>query len=701
MKYFKTIHIGLLLMALSFHAAAAPFKSCPSKAFLIQDSVAQMYGVNLVTGQYSLLSSNIGTSNKINGVGFNSHDNFIYGWGYEWGTLVRIGSDYKAEPLTVSNKPNTNFYVGDIGLNENAYYVYRSGSSFGLYKISLDESDEDYLVANQIIDGSSLSLTIFDMAFHPTNGFAYSVDKNGTLFRINVNDGSANSLGNVGVSGTFGAVYFDVNGRFYISRNHDGQIFRIDITTATPTAELFAYGPSSSNNDGARCAIAPIVDDSIPPTTDFGDAPDSYGTSLDKNGARHGVSDNYLGNTVDAEYDAYVYPLSDELTANDEDGVNFITVFEAGLDSLVQVKVNGSGYLNIWVDWDQSGQFEADEQTVYDRWMTTGTETLLVETPLDVEPGTTWARVRFSSTPGVSATGGVADGEVEDYQVLVLNPGYSLVLNNPYFLAFEDNWPEKGDYDFNDVVIRLDSSLIVTSNNLVKQLNLEGDLKAMGASYHNGFAIQLQGVTNNEIDQALIRFEINGQTSSAALLEHGTTYTVLKISDDLWKHVKPDTSCWFYKTQPGCSSSSTFRFSVKIPFITGVPVNNFPNAPFNPFIFATPDTDHGSMFSENPGRGLEIHLKNKPPTSLANNTYFGELDDDSDPYSGLYYQTSNGLPWGLAINAGYSENWFHPLEWVSILKAYPEFENYATSGGIENPAWFRNNNAASAKTYSY
>ena len=701
MKYFKTIHIGLLLMALSFHAAAAPFKSCPSKAFLIQDSVAQMYGVNLVTGQYSLLSSNIGTSNKINGVGFNSHDNFIYGWGYEWGMLVRIGNDYKAEPLTVSNKPNTNFYVGDIGLNENAYYVYRSGSSFGLYKISLDESDEDYLVANQIIDGSSLSLTIFDMAFHPTNGFAYSVDKNGTLFRINVNDGSANSLGNVGVSGTFGAVYFDVNGRFYISRNHDGQIFRIDITTATPTAELFAYGPSSSNNDGARCAIAPIVDDSIPPTTDFGDAPDSYGTSLDKNGARHGVSDNYLGNTVDAEYDAYVYPLSDELTANDEDGVNFITVFEAGLDSLVQVKVNGSGYLNIWVDWDQSGQFEADEQTVYDRWMTTGTETLLVETPLDVEPGTTWARVRFSSTPGVSATGGVADGEVEDYQVLVVNPGYSLVLNNPYFLAFEDNWPEKGDYDFNDVVIRIDSSLIVTSDNLVKQLNIEGELKAIGASFRNGFAIQLQGVTNNEIDQALIRFEINGQTSSAALLEHGTTYTVLKISDDLWKHVKPDTSCWFYKTQPGCSSSSTFRFSVKIPFITGVPVNNFPNAPFNPFIFATPDTDHGSMFSENPGRGLEIHLKNKPPTSLANNTYFGELDDDSDPYSGLYYQTSNGLPWGLAINAGYSENWFHPLEWVSILKAYPEFENYATSGGIENPAWFRNNNAASAKTYSY
>ena len=142
MKYFKKFHIGLLLIALSFQAEAEPFISCPSKAFLIQDSVAQMYGVNLVTGNYSLLSSDLGTSSKINGVGFNVHDNYIYGWGYEWGTVVRIGSDYKAESLSVSNKPDTDFFVGDVGLLENAYYVYRKGSSFGLYKISLDENDE-------------------------------------------------------------------------------------------------------------------------------------------------------------------------------------------------------------------------------------------------------------------------------------------------------------------------------------------------------------------------------------------------------------------------------------------------------------------------------------------------------------------------------------------------------------------------------
>jgi LruC domain-containing protein len=378
--------------------------------------------------------------------------------------------------------------------------------------------------------------------------------------------------------------------------------------------------------------------------------------------------------------------------------VNFISAFEAGLESLLEVTVIDSGYLNIWVDWDQNGQLEADEQLVFDRSMTAGTDTFLATTPYDVVQGTTLTRARYNSVPGVSATGEL-EGDVEDYEVIVLNSGYSLVNNNPYFLAFEDMWPEMGDYDFNDVVIRLVSSLIVTNDNQVKQLKLEGELKALGASYHNGFAIQLEGITDSDIDQTAIVFDINGEASSSALLEEGTAHTVLQISDDLWKHVTPDTSCWFYKTQPGCSSSSTFSFSVTITFITGIPMNIFPNAPFNPFIFATPDTNHGSVFSGNPGRGLEIHLKNKPPTSLANEEYFGLSDDVSDPDNNYYYLTSNGLPWGLAINIGESESWLHPYEWVNTLRAYPQFEDYAESNGVINPAWFQNSNADLAKTY--
>ncbi|MBL4822631.1 MAG: hypothetical protein JKX90_03790 [Colwellia sp.] len=98
-------------------------------------------------------------SDKINAIGFNFHDNFIYGWGYEWGTLVRIGSDYQAAPISLQNNPGVNFFVGDVALNENNYFFYKKGASYGLYRVSLDEQSNDYLNVIKIIDGQSLALS--------------------------------------------------------------------------------------------------------------------------------------------------------------------------------------------------------------------------------------------------------------------------------------------------------------------------------------------------------------------------------------------------------------------------------------------------------------------------------------------------------------------------------------------------------------
>ena len=699
-KQFKPA-VATLFALSSCHVAADAFDSCPSQAFLMQDTTAQLYGVNLVTGNVNLLSSNLGTNNRINGFGFSNHDRYLYGWGYQHNTIVKIGNDYQIEPLTVTNKPGANFFVGDVALSENAYYLYKKGGNYGLYRVSLDEADSDYLDMQRVTDGASLSMLIYDLAFHPTDGYAYSVDKYGDLYRIDVTVGTKSKVSNVGQRGTFGAVYFDVNGTFYISRNQDGHIYRIDVDGDNPKAELFAYGPSSGNNDGARCAMAPIIDESEPATTDFGDAPDSYLTSLASNGARHGIVEGlHLGSAIDGEYDAHISPFSDEESNDDEDGVNFITAFEAGLDGFMQVTVEGDGYLSVWVDWDQDGTFETNDQLIADKSLTTGTHYIFEETPIDVTSGTTWARVRYTTTTGVGPSGGVTDGEVEDYQVAVVNPGNRLVNNVPYFLAFEDNWPETGDYDFNDVVMRLNSSMIVSEDNHVKKLRMSGELTAMGASYNNGFAIQLEGITNDDIDTDSIRFTINGKEVNTPLLETGTVNTVLKISEDLWQHVTAG-GCWFYKTEQGCTSQHEFEFSISLQFTRDISVNAFPQAPYKPFIFATEGTEHGDAFGENPGRGLEIHLKNKTPTALANTNYFGLAEDATDLASGATYQTENGLPWAIAINASTYSDWQHPLEYVDILRAYPEFAEFVNSNGTANQSWFKKENADSTKVYSY
>lgn len=682
----------LLSLLFAFSASGSPFESCPSKAFLIQQQIAKLYGVNLVTGNYSLLSDDLGTNDKINAVGFNFHDNYLYGWGYQWGTLIRIGSDYQATPLTLENNPGINFFVGDVALHENSYYFYKKGTDYGLYKASLDEQSNEYLKVNKVIDGISLNLTIYDFAFHPENNYAYTVDNKGKLHQIDVSNGNVITLGSVGEQGTFGAVYFDVEGNFYISRNNDGYVFIINVNDANPVAEFFAYGPSASQNDGARCAIAPVIDESIAATTDFGDAPESYGTTLFSNGARHGISDIYLGSQVTAEHSAKVYPKTDE-----DDGIIFITPLIAGTDSLIQVQTTGAGYLNIWADWNRDGEFASNEKLISDKYLHSTTENFLVASPLSALNGFTWVRARFTSTASIVASGGVADGEVEDYRVLVTNPGNSQIQDTPYYLAFEDSWPEQGDYDMNDVVILQNSSLLLTDSFKVKQIEFQGELKALGASYRNGFAIQLDNISPSNIDSALVRFEINGALQETSVLEEGTQFVVLKITDDLHSHIQLPENCTYYKTDRNCAPSGKMTFSVTVPFIEPIALHQFPEAPYNPFIFAKDSTYHGDLFYH-PGRGLEIHLKNKKPTSKADSSMF-RVADDSSSGSTRTYQTANGLPWGLAINPGSQEAWKHPKENVDILQAYPDFQNFVESNGDKATSWFSRSNAITSNLY--
>ncbi len=673
--------------------SAAPFESCPSKAFLMQQSVAQLYGVNLVTGNYSLLSDNLGTSDKINAIGFNFYDNYIYGWGYEWSTLVRIGSDFQATPIALENNPGVNFFVGDVALNENSYYFYKKGSSYGLYKVSLDEQSNDYLRVIKVINGATLSLTIFDLAFHPDNGFAYSVDKNGGLYQIDASNGASISLGNIGETGTFGAVYFDVDGNFYISRNTDGYVFIIDVADSNPSASFFAYGPSASQNDGARCAIAPVIDESIAATTDYGDAPDSYGTTLFSNGARHGISDIYLGNTITTEHNANVYPKTDQ-----DDGIFFLTPLLAGSDSLIQVQATGAGYLNIWGDWNRDGEFSPQEKLISDKYMDDNSEVFLVNTSSSALNGFTWIRARFTSIPAIVASGGAPDGEVEDYRVLVTNAGNSQIQDTPYYIAFEDSWPEQGDYDMNDVVMLQNSSILLTEQFEVKQIEFQGQLKAMGADYHNGFAIQLDNILPSNVNASLVRFEINGVLQEVSAIEEGTDYLVIKITDDLRSHIQVTESCKYYKTVEGCTNSSLMTYNVTVPFITPITLDEFPQAPYNPFIFAQDATYHGDLFFH-PGRALEIHLKNKIPTSKVDPSRFGVAEDASQEANNYYYQTSSGLPWALAINPGSQEEWKHPIERVDLIQAYPDFQIFVETNGNKSSSWFSQSNAVSSKLY--
>ncbi len=664
---------------------AQPFTECPTEAFLIQDKLANLYGVQLATGFYEKFSPADWNQQKMNALAFSVHDSYLYAFNYYYGTLVRIDANYQVTPITIPNMPNKGFYVGDISVVENAYYLYRPGADFGLFRVSLDEASDDYLTMVNVVNGTTLNHAIYDLAFHPDNGFAYAVDRWGNLWKIDVQTGTSVKLSNVGEAGTFGAVYFDVTGNLYISRNSDGNIFRINTNWDYPVAEFFAYGPASSNNDGARCALAPIISQDSP-TTDFGDAPDSYGSSINNNGARHDIGDGtlFLGENVITEPNAYADNGSE---IDDNDGIAFVTGVEAGKTAIVDITASADGFVNAWLDSDKDGEFDVDEQIITSEAVSSGSNIVAYDVPTWSETGETWARFRLSSEESLSAIGGVADGEVEDYKIDIAEQNVTTThypsAEGWATLAFEDNWPLVGDYDMNDLVVHYRLSSFDTEGNLLR-VKITGEVVAIGASYHNGFAFRLPGLLRSQVDTSRLIFKINGVEQNLSPLEEDRDEAIFIIANDLWDFVTAGENCKYYRTEAGCGSNIQMSFSLDIPLAANVNKADVANFPYDPFIFSSPEQLRSYVFGEAPGRRFEVHLKNQAPTEAFQANFLGRGDDASDADNGEYFINANGMPW--AINIPYE--WQHPLEYMDIKYAYPNFHSFVTSSGELNLDWF-------------
>ncbi|MBW8184253.1 LruC domain-containing protein [Shewanella nanhaiensis] len=686
---------------------ATEFEVCPTQAFIIQtpSSVPKAYSVELSTGSYVESSADMGTTKSYNGVGFNYHDNYIYGWDYQSGTLGKTGNDYQINPLTVTKDADAaaagNFFVGDIAIDENVWYGYKKNK--GLFTIPLDDPNNYNMT---LVSGSktNASYNITDFAFHPTDGYIYAISNgaNGNLLQIDPLTAASTNLGTVLVSSgsnfTFGAQFFDPDGILYISNNSDGKIYRINVGDAEPSGELFAYGPSSSSNDGARCALAEVP---IGDNVDFGDAPDSYKTLMSSNGARHSIIDNfYLGSGVDNESSGYPTPLSDDSSDgnDDEDGVSFPTGFELGESAIILVTATGSGgYLNAWFDWNDNGVFDDDEQAISGQALSPGSNTVSLDVPTWGKAGQTWARFRYSSLADIGPTGGVGDGEVEDHQVTVTEAQVTINYYPSSFgytsVAYEDLYPDQEDYDMNDVIFNLRLIEYIKSGQVIR-VEFEAKLAAMGAAYHNGFAIQLHDIAMGNVKEDAIQWSIDEVDQSTSPLESGQTNAVLIFTQDLWDHISLATGCNYLRTETGCGTNYRTTWKMRVPFENPVAVEDMPEFPYDPFIFATPGTDHGlaakNVVGELPGRKLEIHLKNKAPTDKFSTAYFGAREDRSDPASRQYFLNENGMSWALEI----PETWQHPAERQRLDITYPEFLDFAAdSTGDTNKNWYQNANS--------
>lgn len=249
-------------------------------------------------------------------------------------------------------------------------------------------------------------------------------------------------------------------------------------------------------------------------------------------------------------------------------------------------------------------------------------------------------------------------------------------------LAFEDNWPAKGDYDFNDAVIDYRVKTITNSSNNVVDLSLSLRLRAAGAVYKNGFGLQLDGISPNKVS-GVTGNQIGSMAMAANGTESGQLYATVIAFDDFFR-VMP-------KPGVGIGVNTDKKGPYIAPVVMDVNINFINNgtapsggtvslATLNPLIY-------NFFLFVNSIRGAEVHLPDRAPTSKAAASMLGTKDDTSNPSSGRYYRTSNNLPWAIEI----LETFDYTIEKAPIDEGHLKFVQWAESAGVLFPDWFRNN----------
>lgn len=241
-------------------------------------------------------------------------------------------------------------------------------------------------------------------------------------------------------------------------------------------------------------------------------------------------------------------------------------------------------------------------------------------------------------------------------------------------LAFEDLWPFKGDYDFNDMVIDYNFNQITNAQNLVVAINSQITVRAIGASYHNAFGIQFNtdpknvlSVTGQKITKGYLDIAANGT-------ENNQAKAVVIAFDDAYNVLPYPGSGLCVNTIIGNTYSIPQTINLNVEFKTAINAAAFGSAPYNPFIII------------NRERGKEVHLPNNAPTSLADLKLLGTGNDNSIVSSGKYYVSDKYLPWALNIPVSLD----YAIEKQSINKAFLLFNSWAASRGTTNTDWYVN-----------
>ena len=340
------------------------------------------------------------------------------------------------------------------------------------------------------------------------------------------------------------------------------------------------------------------------------------------------------------------------VTSSNSSDIN-LSSFDATLRIPVGVNLSSASAARLVVRFLDTNQSLGDPEAFYD--YSNGFEDVALATPEDAQYLDQLAAGR-DEAPLVIA----ADTQSQPATNRVYYPS----KDQFYVVAYEDQFPKRGDYDFNDLVVGYRVFFELDAQGRATGGGAEGYLVARGGGFNHDWHLRL-GLPSGASGRGALSVFLPDQLHTAAGYPQALAFT-----GSLDVEIFADTaSLWMadgYQFVNTLKEQSTLlrghRFSLEFTLDSAIAAGNLPAAPFDPYLFV-----HNT--------GYEIHLPGKAVV----------LGSSKNVRDGLTsFNDAAGYPFALIM----PETWEVPIEFNDLGLAYPDFIEFVRNTGAQGVGWY-------------
>lgn len=255
------------------------------------------------------------------------------------------------------------------------------------------------------------------------------------------------------------------------------------------------------------------------------------------------------------------------------------------------------------------------------------------------------------------------------------NEGDEIAIDpQTYAYAFEDNYPEAGDYDFNDIILDVKSTCIRNRTNQISKIQYYVTLSAVGATKKLGAGLRLVGIKASEV----VAIEFEDANNMRSTLDGSIFENAIKESDkDIVIPLFGDAHKVYGQESNRKMLNTNKNSIIEKPYVLKVIITLADQTKEVPLI-ANANLDFFIAYSTmNPqAKRTEVHLYEFRKNGATDN---GDVHNRN-------LEVAGKLTWAICV-----PDFNYPTEKTVITTAYPEFSQWATTGGINNTfkEWYK------------